>query len=257
MKRLFKLVPFTAVGFVVLTIGFSLVVAPLLGVRVLSVQSGSMHPAIEKGHAVIVNSVPNESLKVGDVITFRATNQDNAVTVTHRVLELPSEATSGRFITKGDANSSADEPIAPEQITGRVDTQVPLLGSALDFVTTPAGLVLLIYIPALYVVIDELIKLNRYFERNRPWRDVRLRPRPTKKSSPYVTLGILMAFVVSVVLSAPVMAGLQDKAQLVGTSISAQAASLNDSICHNDAGANATDDPGEVSTGSTSDHSCS
>ncbi|MDB5164224.1 MAG: Signal peptidase, partial [Candidatus Saccharibacteria bacterium] len=68
------------------------------------------------------------------------------------------------FVTKGDANKSPDVPIPAGLIKGRAIWHAPHLGQAMNWVKTPIGLALLIYIPALVVVTDELKRLAAYYK---------------------------------------------------------------------------------------------
>ena len=68
-----------------------------------------MEPAIKRGQRVFVKPIPTEHIKVGDIITFYVGTN---MTVTHRVIEIvESESTYDGpwFVTKGDANTQADE----------------------------------------------------------------------------------------------------------------------------------------------------
>lgn len=132
--------------------------------QLFSVQSGSMSPALSKGDLTVVHSVPSKQLSAGDIITF-ASPDNPRVSITHRIVKTPSQTKSGLFVTKGDANSVADTPIAGSSIVGRVDAQLPAVGHAIDFIRNPIGLLLIIYVPALLVVIDELRRLHTHFKR--------------------------------------------------------------------------------------------
>jgi signal peptidase len=136
--------------------------------KLLSVQSGSMVPAIQKGDLVIVKRVPDQ-LAVGDVITF--INPHNAKqTITHRVIAAPSKSNGNRIVTKGDANAVADQAITPSQVIGTVQHHVPYIGRAFDLLRHPAGLLVLIYIPALLIIIDETRRLSAYYKTQQTYR---------------------------------------------------------------------------------------
>ncbi len=144
-------------------VGSGLVYIQASGSKLLSVQSGSMVPAIKKGDLVTVTSVSNGKFAVGDVITF--TNPVNKQqTITHRVIQTPTLENGSKIITKGDANPSADTPITKESVIGKVNYNVPVAGYGIDFIRKPVGLILLIYIPALVVIISELRRLSAYYK---------------------------------------------------------------------------------------------
>ena len=135
------------------------------GSKLMSVQSGSMVPAIKKGDLVSVQRIPTRELRVGDVITY-ASAEDPTVTVTHRIVALTGDMT-GRVVTQGDANEVADQAVYPAQIIGRVDHTVPYAGFMVDAIRHPLGLIAIIYLPALIVVIAEIRNLTRHFARPR------------------------------------------------------------------------------------------
>lgn len=64
--------------------------------------TGSMRPALRGDEFTIVSRVPFESIRVGDVIAFRAYWCQDIVV--HRVIQIG----AGRMITKGDANPKPD-----------------------------------------------------------------------------------------------------------------------------------------------------
>jgi signal peptidase I len=175
-----------------------------------------MAPSIQKGDGVIVTSVPNESLSVGDVVTFTADAGLSASTITHRIIETPDQSNGGMFITKGDANQVTDEPILPNRIVGKVTNQIPMIGSALDMATSPAGLIIGVYIPALIVVLSEFRLLTKHFQRTRIWRHVAYSG--AQRKAAYKGFAII-ALVGSFFVATPVLAGVFDQATLTGNTI--------------------------------------
>ena len=84
--------------------------ANFFGYSLFEVQTGSMHGTIEAGDWIIVKST--KDVKVKDVITYKHGKDF----ITHRVVEIY----KGSYVTKGDANSSKDEPIDRDQVVGKV-----------------------------------------------------------------------------------------------------------------------------------------
>jgi signal peptidase I len=135
----------------------------------MSIPTGSMNPAIKPGSLVLVHSVSTPSLKVGDIITY--TNPRNQKeTVTHRIAQTYQISdTVPAFVTKGDANPSADPPIVSGMVKGRVETITPYLGTAINWLKTLPGLIAIIYIPALFVIIEEIRRLTKYYKSLLPY----------------------------------------------------------------------------------------
>lgn len=129
-------------------------------VQVMSVQSGSMSPAINKGDAVVLRPVDRRDLKVGDVVSYRSP-ANQAVIITHRVVAV--ESNWGLLVTKGDNTERADKPVAAAEVIGRVDARIAYAGFALDFLRSPAGLIAAVYIPAGTIVLLELRRLASYY----------------------------------------------------------------------------------------------
>lgn len=211
---------------VVLVIGF--VVMSSGGRRLLSVQSGSMVPSIQKGDLVSVKRVPLSELAVGDVITF--VSPDRQATITHRVVALkPGDPSGDTIVTKGDANEALDQPIEPTKVVGKVEHTVPFLGRGLDFLRTWPGLVLLVYIPALVICISEIRRLAAYYQSQRyVLPESLVRHMPAGRISGFAKRQIVIASVAMIaslaVVALPVRAALQNTATLTGNTISATTA---------------------------------
>ena len=128
--------------------------------QVMSVESGSMAPTIRRGDAVLLRTADTAALKVGDVVSYRSP-ADQRVIITHRIVTV--EKNWGLLITKGDNESRNDKPIATSEIIGRVDMRMAYVGFVLDFLRTPLGLTLCIYLPAALIVFGELRRLATYY----------------------------------------------------------------------------------------------
>ena len=92
---------------------------------IMGVGSDSMHPYIDRGDAVLLNSSVNKNkLKTGDVIAFE---NDNKVVI-HRLFEIKEEKDKTYYITKGDANNTTDDiKITNSDIIGVVKFRIKYL----------------------------------------------------------------------------------------------------------------------------------
>jgi signal peptidase len=131
-------------------------------VQLMTVESGSMTPAIRKGDAVVLRPVKSSDLKVGDVVSYRSP-ADQSIIITHRIVEV--EKTWKQVITKGDNVGRNDKPLPMSEIVGKVDLRVAYLGYALDFLRTPAGLATCVYLPAALIIGLELRRLTKHYTR--------------------------------------------------------------------------------------------
>ncbi|NOQ68039.1 signal peptidase I [Patescibacteria group bacterium] len=151
INKLFTVVVFAVVLLIVVS------VLPIPGnYKLLIVQSGSMEPAIKTGSVVAVK--PVENYKANDVITFE--DGGKSKTTTHRIVDT--EVVSGKvfYITKGDANNAEDSSKVPEdKIVGKVLTSVPYVGYILAMAKEPAGFVLLVIIPCVIIILEEVGKI--------------------------------------------------------------------------------------------------
>lgn len=119
------------------------------------VLSGSMEPTLSAGDAVLVRSILPGSVGVGDVITFE---RGEGPTTTHRVVAVHPEG----FETKGDANEDVDAGLVPRTaLVGKVVLVIPLLGYAIRFAGTPAGIVALVVLPLALLAATEVGTVSR------------------------------------------------------------------------------------------------
>jgi translin len=112
------------VGIGVATLAFHLSIRPVL--------SPSMEPTYGPGWAIITRTVPNASLKVGDIIVF--TPPGESVEFAHRIVSITGPADHPVVTTKGDNNPTADAWHArlDSANTAEVIAEVPVVGRVLN-----------------------------------------------------------------------------------------------------------------------------
>ena len=131
--------------------------------KLLIVQSGSMEPAIKTGSVVIVK--PVENYKTNDVITF--VDGGKSKTTTHRVVDMEVISGQTQYITKGDANNAEDSNKVPEdKVVGKVLISIPYAGYILAMAKKPIGFVLLVVVPCLMIIFEEVGKI---------WKEIKKR----------------------------------------------------------------------------------
>lgn len=130
-------------------------VFPITGnFKIMVVQSGSMEPAIHTGSIVLVK--PAGDYKIGDVITFGPNTKEKAPT-THRIADMKVDGGQPKYITRGDANNANDSgEVDKKEVIGKVLFSVPYAGYAIDFAKKPWGFMLIIVIPAVIIIYDEV-----------------------------------------------------------------------------------------------------
>jgi signal peptidase len=129
------------------------------GGRALTVMSGSMSPAIETGDVVVSRSVSPLDLRLGDVVTFRDPH-DSKRLITHRVRGIRISGGEARFVTKGDANNSAESWVVPSDgKVGLVAFRLPKLGYLFSWLGNPLARLALVVVPALLLGAFELRRI--------------------------------------------------------------------------------------------------
>ena len=153
LVKWFILVGITVLAIYLLSSNFDI----LGGYKPFLVQSGSMEPSIMTGDIIVIQK--RGIYFINDVVTFQ-TNTDRVVT--HRIIEVE-KGKENKYSTKGDANRSGDEDlITDQQIIGKVVLVIPKLGYFVAFSKSRRGLIFLLVIPAVVLILDELIKIKKH-----------------------------------------------------------------------------------------------
>jgi signal peptidase len=119
-----------------------------VGMRSLSVMSGSMEPAIHTGDVIVDQWIHPSDARVGDAISFNDPSRGNIV-LTHRVTSMRARSDGVDFVTRGDANTGVERWSAPAMgRIGRVAYRVPHAGYLMVFTRTPVGKLLFLVLPA-------------------------------------------------------------------------------------------------------------
>jgi signal peptidase len=167
MKKILKTIYYLFIACVILiALALLFSAVPIPGnFKVLAVLSGSMEPAIKTGSLVAIR--PATGYQVGDIITFGKMSKTNIPT-THRILEVKESAGQITYVTKGDANESADtKEVARREILGKVLLIVPYAGFAVSAAQKPLGFVFIIVVPAGIIIADEIKKIILEIKRMR------------------------------------------------------------------------------------------
>lgn len=125
--------------------------------------SPSMTPNINVYDVVFDKKVKADEVKEGDVITFISTSSlSEGTTITHRVVGVVETEGGRKFRTKGDYNLVADSSLVDEQhLIGKVLFKIPQLGRVQFMLQSKGGWLFALLIPALIVVIFDIIKVLR------------------------------------------------------------------------------------------------
>lgn len=120
------------------------------------IQSGSMEPTIRTGSVAVDKKA--DDYKEKDIITFERAEK----IITHRITKIVEQNGENLYQTKGDANNGEDLVLVRKSdVLGKVLFAIPFLGYAMAFAKTKLGIFLLIIIPALWIIGQEVVKIKK------------------------------------------------------------------------------------------------
>lgn len=141
--------------------------------RLFAIVSDSMEPEIPTGH-MIVSEVPKgeDSIKVGDVITYELTDAKGNITlITHRVVEIRTNAATGgrMYATRGD-NAPGTDSVLPEfsDVVGvYTGSHCAFFGSFFAFLQSELGAMTLFFIIFIVIIAWTVISVYNRVEHRR------------------------------------------------------------------------------------------
>ncbi|HET7827715.1 MAG TPA: signal peptidase I [Candidatus Saccharimonadales bacterium] len=134
------------------------------GLKLYGVQTDSMAPALRRGDLAI--SLKPAQLQPGDIISYHSSNNASRI-ISHRLVQI--YPAKGYAVTKGDNLAQPDPAVPLSSITGKTVKVLPNLGYAADALRNPAGLIGLVYLPALALSAYELSRLINYLSYRPYW----------------------------------------------------------------------------------------
>lgn len=137
------------------------------GWRAFIVMSSSMEPTIKTGSLVITQQIHPKTLKMGDIITFISPTKDREF-ITHRISSISQNGSVSVIKTKGDNNKAPDNwVLAGGGVAGKVVFTIPGLGYIFSWSRTKEGIILLILIPAAFIIVGEIRNIFNIVKNNR------------------------------------------------------------------------------------------
>ena len=142
----------TLILLAVIAVSAPLTVPRLLGYEMFEVLTGSMEPEIPVGSVIYVKYVQPELIEEREIVAFFKSEGD---VVTHRVVD--NHTVERELITKGDANEINDfEPVPYENLIGRVERHVPVVGRFMSLLAGTVGKLYLLCLAACGVMFNML-----------------------------------------------------------------------------------------------------
>lgn len=138
---------------IIIILPIALTMVPTGHIHFMAVSGNSMEPTIMKEDIILVLPVNTAKIDVGDIISYNHLQGEQQIIITHRLVEITSEG----FRTKGDAFDEPDHYIvAPEDVIGVMKLKIPYVGFLVHFARTTQGLMLLVVLPAILLILDEM-----------------------------------------------------------------------------------------------------
>lgn len=140
-------------------------IIPMLGTHITvgpfqfkTVVGTSMDPGITSNDIILFMPIDHNELKVGDVISYNVARNGVTISVAHRITKIVEEG----YITKGD-NLKYDDyyVVSSEDINGAMQLRIPYIVALGKFTKTNLGFIIMIIIPALFIILYEIKKINR------------------------------------------------------------------------------------------------
>lgn len=144
-------------------------------ISIFTIVSPSMEPNIMVYDVIVDLKVDKETdLKKGDIITFYSNNiNTGGYTITHRIYDITEVDGETRYVTKGDNNPNIDDGyITFKDIVGKVRITIPDLGKLQFFMSSRIGWLIVILIPALGIIIIDIVKLLKIFKIKKEIEDI-------------------------------------------------------------------------------------
>ncbi len=139
----------------------------LFGYKLYIVNSDSMAATdFDAGDLIFVQNVDPSTLQEGDIISFMSQNVDSfGQTLTHKIRRLTEDSTGKPgFVTYGTTTDTDDETVVTyPYVLGKYVSSIPGLGKFFNFLKTPLGYFLCIFLPFMLIIIHEGIRFFALF----------------------------------------------------------------------------------------------
>lgn len=181
MKKLFNIIKSIFVWMIVLLAVFMMIFTivsvttfnrndrNLFGYRAYIVNSDSMAATdFNAGDLIFVKEVDPSSLREGDIITFISQNSESfGETVTHKIRKLTRDASGNPgFITYGTTTNVDDATVVTfPYILGQYQTHLPYVGTFFNFLKTPQGYIVCIFVPFMLLILYQGVNCVQLFRR--------------------------------------------------------------------------------------------
>lgn len=141
----------------------------LFGYKAYVVTTNSMAATdFNAGDLILVKEVDPNILQVGDIITFISQDSESfGEVVTHKIREKTVDATGNAgFITYGTTTGTDDDTVVTyPYILGKYEAKVPYMGTFFNFLKTPQGYIVCIFVPFMLLILHQGVNTVNLFRR--------------------------------------------------------------------------------------------
>jgi len=141
----------------------------LFGYKAYIVFSDSMAKTdFDAGDLILVKEVDPSTLQEGDIITYMSQSTENfGQVITHKIRRLVTDAQGNPgFITYGTTTDVDDTTVVTyPYVLGKYETHLPKVGTFFNFLKTPQGYFLCIFMPFMVLILYEGINSIQLFRR--------------------------------------------------------------------------------------------
>lgn len=130
-----------------------------------NIQTDSMNPTIKPGDLIITKKYAGEKIKVNDIISFFAIEQDTTIIKTHRVIKINDNNGTISYVTKGDNTPGEDNvEVTKNDIVSVYSSdsydgmKLPIMGRVFSFLKSQLGFLFCIILPLLIFFLYQLYK---------------------------------------------------------------------------------------------------
>ena len=141
----------------------------LFGYRAYIVMSDSMAATdFDAGSLIFVKEVDPTTLQEGDIITFISQDSESfGEVITHKIRKLTRDANGNAgFITYGTTTNADDATVVTfPYILGQYKSHLPYVGTFFNFMKTPQGYIICIFLPFMLLILHQGVNTVKLFRR--------------------------------------------------------------------------------------------
>ena len=133
----------------------------ILGYKAYIVNTDSMSKTdFKAGDLILVKETDPSTLKAGDIITYMSQNSESfGETITHKIRKVTTDSRGNPgFITYSTTTDQDDDTIVTYMyVLGKYEKTIPDIGTFFNFMKTPQGYILCIFVPFMLLIIYQAV----------------------------------------------------------------------------------------------------